>query len=578
MNRPNSPSEAVARRVEESLAREKKARRPITGAATRSAAQRAVRATRLVGRGASNLAREAVEGAVHAAVGIGGETGAFVKDAVVGVVEGTGQVATVTAPAVREVVVGAVRGSSRLDAGVGEAGRDAVEGAIVGAASVGVDTADATSAAVEGAVEAVVEAGGDLQDAAKATVGGVVSGVAATGGDVEAATRDAAYQLISHDAVAEQDLADIAEVAGTAIDAALEGAEGTDVETDAVITAAATGIVEAAYQVGEAHGDEVRHSVVRRVLEPRLAVAPDVEMRLAEVAETLSRELPRGRAAWRGASLVRAVPLLVRAGGIDLAASLAYFTILSLLPMAALVVMAIAVFGNPEFARDRLTEVMAYYFPASSDLIREAVDNLLQGSITLGLVAVVSIVWGANGLFMAANRAVNRVFGIDRTKVAQMTVAQVTLTTLVGVLFLLSVGLTAFLQVVVSFGEMLSDSQGVASTALTLALGIVSAVLPAVFTAIVFVFVYRHLPNVYVDWRDATFGAMIAIVLFEIGKHVFFWLTGLATQRSAVYGPIASVVVLMMWGYIAGLIFLYGAALVKVAGEIRPTTPSRTAK
>ncbi len=536
----------------------------------RSAALRAVRATHLVGRGAGNLAREAVEGAVHAAAEIGGETRDFLRDAVVGVVEGTGQVTMITAPAVREVVVGAVRGSSKINAEIGEAGRDAVEGAIVGAASAGVDTAEAAVAAAEGAVEAIFEAGGDLEDAAKATVGGVVSGVAAAAGDVADATRDAAYMLISHDVVAEQDPADIAEVADAAIDAALQEAESADLKTDTVVAATATGIVEAAYQVGETHGDKVRHSVLRRVMEPRIVVPPDLKSRLAETAETLSRDLPRGRAAWRGASIIKAVPHLLRVGGIDLAASLAYFTILSLLPTAALAIMAFALFGDPEVARDTLTKILDYYFPASGDLIREAVGNLLQGSLTLGLIAVAGIVWGASGLFMAANRAVNRVFGIDRTRFTHVTVAEVTLATLVGVLFLLSVGLSASLQVFVSLGEGFSDSQGIASAALDLALGIVSALIPAVLTAVIFVFVYHNLPDVDVDWRDATFGAMIAIVLFEIGKYLFFWLTGLTTQRSIVYGPIASVVILMMWGYVAGLIFLYGAALVKIAGEIRP--------
>ena len=577
MTRSGAPSERVAQEVKELLERDKRARRRVTGAAVRSAVLRAVRGTRLVGRGASNLAREAVEGAVRAVWEVGGEASSFVRDAVIGVVEGTGQVVTVSTPAVREVVVGAIRGSSRVSGEIGDVGRDAVEGAIAGAVSVGIDSAEAASAAVEGAVEAVVEAGGDLRDAATATVGGVVSGVAAAGGDVAAATREAAYTLVTHDAVAEHDQAEVAGMAGEAVDVALQEAEGSDAQIEEVVVAAATGVVEAAYEVSQSHGDSARRSVMRRVLEPRLAAAPDLQRRLAEVAETLSSELPRGRAAWRGASIVRAVRLLIQVGGIDLAASLAYFTILSLLPMVALVIMAIAIFGDPEGGRDRLTEVLTYYFPASSDLIREAVDNLLGGSLTVGLVAAVTIVLGANGLFLAANRSVNRVFGVERTRIAQITITQVALTTLVGTLFFLSVGLTASLQVVVSLGEGISDSQGLVSTAMALSLGIASAVLPAFLTAIVFVFLYRHLPNVHVDWRDATFGAMIAIVLFEIGKHLFFWFTGLATQRSAVYGPIASVVVLMMWGYIAGLIFLYGAALAKCAGEIRPTTLSKAA-
>ena len=68
------------------------------------------------------------------------------------------------------------------------------------------------------------------------------------------------------------------------------------------------------------------------------------------------------------------------------------------------------------------------------------------------------------------------------------------------------------------------------------------------------------------------FGATVGIVLFEIAKHLFFWFTNLTSQRNAVYGPIASIVVMMTWAYIAGMIFLYGAAITRTAGELRPGT------
>ena len=93
---------------------------------------------------------------------------------------------------------------------------------------------------------------------------------------------------------------------------------------------------------------------------------------------------------------------------------------------------------------------------------------------------------------------------------------------------------------------------------------------------VLFALVYLRMPNVRVRWRDAVFGALAAIVLFEAGKHLFFWFTGLAAQRNAVYGPISSFVLLLMWGYVAGMIFLYGAALTRAAGELRPPeAPSR---
>ena len=497
------------------------------------------------------------------------------RDTVIGVVEGTAQVVTVSTPAVREVVVGAIRGSNRVEVEIDAAGRDAVDGAIVGATSVGIDSGEAASAAVEGAVEAVLEAGGDLTDAAKVTVGGVVSGVSSTDGDVTAATRDAAGILISSAAAEEQGIDQIGDVAGSAVEAAIDQAVETNVAAEDLIEAAATGAVEAAYEVGQSHGDEVRRTVLTRIKASRAAAAPHLTEQLTAIADRLADDLPSGRGAWRAAALVEAGRLLFRAGGIDLSASLAYFTVLSFLPLVALAIIVAALFGGSERVGLELTEILVFYFPTSADLMREAVDGLIDNSIEISLLSLVGIVIGANGLFMAAQRALRRIFEDESSKLVQITVTQILVTTLIVILFLLSVGLSAFIQVVLSFVEGNIGLTGSLSTATSIVVGILSGVLHVFVAATVFAVVYHHLPSSRVEWRDATFGALVAIVLFEISKHLFLFYTELFEQRSAVYGSIASFVVLMMWAYISGLIFLYGAAVTKMSADQRKKSPGQ---
>ena len=285
-----------------------------------------------MGRRASSGAREAVEGAVSALGAMGGETRAFVRDAVIGVVEGTSQVMTVTGPAVRDIVAGGIKGSGRLRSDSDDAGRDVVAGAIVGAESVGFDDTEAVAAAVEGAVEGFAEVGGDLDDAARSAIRGVVSGVAATGGDVATATRDATTLLIARAAASEPTVPMITSVAVSAIDAVfLEACRSADIGNE-VIIAAATGVVEAAYHIDRPCGDSVREAVMERVAQPSINLPPRVRRRLPDIESQLISELAPTAGAWRGRAIFRAVPLLINAGGVDLAASLAYFTILSIFP------------------------------------------------------------------------------------------------------------------------------------------------------------------------------------------------------------------------------------------------------
>lgn len=523
-----------------------------------------------MGSRANTAARGVARGSARAAGGIGIESGALVRDAVIGVVEGTGQVVSVTAPAIRDVVAGGVRaGNAR--SGEKNVGSNVVAGAIVGADSVGLDESEAVAAVVEGAVEGIVETGGDMSDAAREAVGGIVSGVAETGGDVQTATRDAADLLIAQAAEMEHSADEIAGVATSAVEAALvETSINEEIEAD-VVVAAAVGAVEAAYRVDTAHGDMVREAVLSQVAEPSAGLTPGLRSRLPDIAEQLSRELPQGRAAWRGKAIFRAVRVLHQSGGIDLAGSLAYFTILSLFPLLALVIMGVVYLGDSEGARAQITNLLAYYFPASGDLIQEVIGGLFGGSLTLGAVALASLLIGANGLFRATDRAVNRVFGTLGRGVVQATAAEIALAALLTILFLLSLCLTAVFYTVLNLSDDFFPNAGLGTAIIAGLLSVLSAVLPAILMAVIFAFVYRQMPNVRVEWRDAAFGAMIAIALFEIAKHGFFWFIDLATNRNVVYGPVASVVVLLMWAYISGLIFLYGAAVARVASELRPT-------
>lgn len=535
----------------------------------RSAWRAAGSGARSTGSGAAHLGLGAVSSAVQAIQEVGSEAGSLVRDTMVATIEGTHQVVAVSAPAVREMVAVAIHSSRNTGSDAAEIGRGAVEGAIVGAVAVGIDTREAASSAVSGAMEAMTEAGAETAEAVRATVGGVVSGAMAVGSDVAATSGAAVYALVAPGA-SERTSEETAELAEQAVDAALaEVADNPQLDIE-VVEAAAAGAVAAAYEVSQSHGDHVRRSVLRRLAGTASTLRPELSAQAANLGDRLAHELPRGRAAWRGLAMYRAARSLIDEGGIDLAASLAYFTVMSFFPMLALVALAVALFADPVMAAEDLSTIIAHYFPASADLLGEAVDQLFQGTLALGLVALVGTLLGANGLFTATNRAVNRLFGAESKGILRTTLSEAMLATSVVVLFSLSLWVTALFQVGVEFqGELAAWLGGAAVYAMWL-LGVVATVVPALITGLLFTLVYHRIPNVPVNWKDAAYGGLMAMLLFEAAKHLFFWLSGTVTQRSLVYGPVAAFVVLLMWAFISGLIFLYGAALVKAAGELRP--------
>ena len=66
-------------------------------------------------------------------------------------------------------------------------------------------------------------------------------------------------------------------------------------------------------------------------------------------------------------------------------------------------------------------------------------------------------------------------------------------------------------------------------------------------------------------------------MLFEIAKYIFFFVN-LFSQRDLLYGPISSVVLVLIWSHVAGMIFLYGAAITKQSSDLRPKVITRQAE
>ena len=527
----------------------------------------ALRRTRRFGAGASSAAVDAVNSAIRATDEITGEATGFVRDAVIGVVESTGRVARVGRPVVKDVVSAAVRSSTELGSSMPEASQRAVEGAIVGAASIGVDSKDASAQASAGVVEAVRDLGGEFQDVVAPAVHGVMIGVMATSGDMFQSTRDTAAALLTSGAKSGED---VEEVAKAIVGEVIRASRAYGVTSTDAVMGAAQGCVEAAYAQRTETGDSVRLAIMDVVDAPISPLAPTIRDSITDALADLSDQLRDRPQSWRGVALWRAAKTLIAVNGLDTGAALAYYMLLALFPLVALVIVGLSTFIDASVIRSTVAEVVVFYFPSSKEFLEDAIDHLFEARLFASLIAIGAMLFGAQGLFMAANRGVNGVFGCEPRRMIDVTLSTFGIVFLGVFLFLISVGLTFILQVSLNVLEDL-PTVGVSLDRFLFVVAYIASVLtPLLIAAIVFIIVYRFLPNRPVGWSDATFGGMVTVILFEMAKYLFFWFANLASQRSLLYGSVSSVILLLVWSHVAGMIFLYGAALTKEASDLRP--------
>ena len=78
---------------------------------------------------------------------------------------------------------------------------------------------------------------------------------------------------------------------------------------------------------------------------------------------------------------------------------------------------------------------------------------------------------------------------------------------------------------------------------------------------LVFLVAYRFVPNTKTYWRYVWLGAVVATVLYQLGRHIFIWYLGNLANYDTAYGPVSSVMVFLFWTYLSALTLILGAEI-----------------
>jgi len=267
--------------------------------------------------------------------------------------------------------------------------------------------------------------------------------------------------------------------------------------------------------------------------------------------------------------ILLAVRSLMTNGGPDLAASLAYYTLLSLVPFISLVVLLATSFVDIEPIRTHLSMIIGIYFPVSHSFLDATITPLFEAHEVTGTISIVTIIWGANGLFRATNRAVNRVYGSTQRKAVGIAVVDFMFGVAIIGLFLFSIAVSGLFRVAVDISYELAIRSNILGELASQLIQFILAAVPPLVTFLIFLSVYRSVPNAVVSWRDATFGAIIGAALFEAAKYSLFWFGAQLGNQSMIYGPLSSVVILLIWSQFAAMIFLFGVSLTRESAGLR---------
>ena len=242
---------------------------------------------------------------------------------------------------------------------------------------------------------------------------------------------------------------------------------------------------------------------------------------------------------------------------VDLAASIAYYSVLSLFPLAIGLVSLFSFVMEADVVEEEVNRFFHTYLPGSHGILEANVESVHNIRGVLGILSLLGLLWSASLLFGAVTRAVNRAWDIEQDRPFYVDKPrQIFMALCVAPFFLLSVVLSSGLQFIGNEGIPVLGGLAFLEHNVFNAL---ARPVPFLFTFLIFLFIYRYVPMTRTYWRYIWPGALVAALLFEAGKSIFIFYLDHYAIYERIYGTLASVIVLLGWAYVSGFIVVIGA-------------------
>jgi membrane protein len=244
-----------------------------------------------------------------------------------------------------------------------------------------------------------------------------------------------------------------------------------------------------------------------------------------------------------------------------LAASLAYYTALSLAPLILLMVGVVGlVLDRQQVGSQISAELEGLIGPAARDLVTSilAATNP-QGGTLATVIGLLTLLIGATAVFGELQATLNLVWEVRPAPTssvwagiwAMLRERLFSLALVLALAFLLLVSLVISAALAGAAALFQGPEQALLSRLLEL--GVSLAVLTFVFALL-----YKYVPDAEIGWQDVWLGGLITAVLFTLGKTAIGFYLGQASVGSA-YGAAGSLIALLVWVYYSALIMFFGA-------------------
>jgi len=248
--------------------------------------------------------------------------------------------------------------------------------------------------------------------------------------------------------------------------------------------------------------------------------------------------------------------------GLLLAGAVAYYALLSIVPLLILTVIALSHLIDQAELLQTLGRYLEWLVPGQSRAIVAELKNFLDHRDVVGWLLFVTMLFFSSLAFTVLENAMSVIF-IHRVAIRRR---HFLISALLPYCYILALGFGLLLVTLVSGSLQAMGQESVEFLGHTWSLGGVSGVLLYLLgvTGEIFVLtsVYLVMPVGRLSLRRALLGGVTATVLWEITRHVLVWYFATLSQVNVVYGSLTTAIVVLLSLEIAATLLLFGAQVI----------------
>ena len=248
--------------------------------------------------------------------------------------------------------------------------------------------------------------------------------------------------------------------------------------------------------------------------------------------------------------------------GLLLSGACAYYTLLSIVPLFALLLIVLSQFVEQERLLRVIATETALVIPGYTDALVVQLRLFLQHWELIGVVGFVFLLFFSSMAFTALENAMSVIF-FHRVRIRRR---HFLMSAIIPYLFILSLGIGILLVTLVSGALQAVEQENVSLFGTVWSLsGISGTVLYGIgVTGLIMMLTafYLVMPVGRLSLRHALLGGIIAGVLWEIARHALVWYFSTLSFVNVIYGSLATVVITLVSLEIASIILLLGAQVI----------------